>query len=171
VTRFPVAGFLLAVLVAGGIGFGASHYLDTGAMQQLAADRDQARDCRRSGETLAPCPVIYKNTKIEWRDRIQTVEVPDRKQTTRIAMLTAELAEARQAIGNLERRRAASRAPRLTAAYYFQNGSMAHPYISDDRCAPGTVVVYEAPSGSVARRSGDPNVCYVRRLAFSSQER
>jgi len=169
---------VFTALAAGSIGFGASHLWDTSAIQKLKADRDMARDCRSSGATVSPCPVLYKNTRIVWRDRIQTIEAPDRKQAGRIALLAAQLARARQTIRHLESSQSAGRPFHATGAYALQNGSMGHPFITSDRCPSGAVVVYDAglSAGSVAvRRSGDPNVCYVRtrlrnsRLALFSQ--
>lgn len=171
---FPAV--VLTGLAAAGAGFGASHLWDSRALEQLKADRDLAMDCRHTGASVAPCPVIYRNTKIEWHDRIQTVTAPDRKQTERIALLSAELARAHHTIHNLERPR---RVFRATAVYAMQNGSMQRPYNTYERCPPGSVVVYDADlsAGGMARRhSGNPDVCYVRtsldgRLAFTSQHR
>ena len=172
------ATLVLAALAAGGIGFGAAHFWDSRALEQLRVDRDLARDCRRSGANLPSCPVIYRNTRIEWRDRVQTVTAPDRKQAEQIAVLSAALARARQTIRNLKHPR---RMFRATPIYALQNGSMQHPYNTYDRCPAGSVVVYDADLsvGNLARRrSGSPDVCYVRtslrndgRLALTSQRR
>jgi len=171
---FPA--LVLTALAAACAGFGASHFLTSGAMAKLKADRDAALDCRRSGANIPPCPVIYRNTRIEWRDRIQTVSAPDRKQTQRIAYLSAELERAGRTIRRLEHPR---RGLRTAVAYGWQNGTMMHPYVTYDRCPPGSVVMYDAGlSGSTAatRHSGDPAVCYVRtslqnRVALNARHR
>ena len=170
-----IPALLLTAVAAGAIGFGVSHEWDNRAIQKLTADRNLARDCRRSGATVAPCPVIYRNTRIEWRDRIQTVQTRDPKQAEQIASLSAELAGARRTVRNLERRRTW---PRAIAAYAWQNGTMQRPYYTDERCPLGSVVVYDAGLSTrsmASRHSGDPNVCYVltklHRLALSSQRR
>jgi hypothetical protein len=164
--RVAFVAFVLTALAAGAIGFGASRFLDNGLMKGLEADRDRARDCRRSGATLPPCPVEYRNTRIEWRDKIETKPTPDPKQAERIDVLSADLADAQRRIGDLEHRLSARWAPRVAGYYYYlQNGSMAHPYARSDRCPAGTEVVYEAtpsPGSMLSRRSGDPDVCYVR---------
>ena len=168
----------LSILAAASIGFGASHYWDGRAMETLTADRNTALDCRRSGATVAPCPVIYKNTRIVWRDKIETVSTPDRKQAGRIAQLSAALSHAQRTIRALARARMADRTRRMTVAYSVQNGSMNHPFNTYDRCPAGSVVLYDADFSArtaAVRTSGDPNVCYVRtrlynigRLALSS---
>lgn len=130
-------------------------------MEKLTAEREAARDCRRTGATVAPCPVLYRNTRIEWRDRIETVRIPDPKQAARAAVLSARLASARRTIRNLERRRATLR---VTAALAWQNGTRQYPYTTDERCPAGSVVVYDGGLGAIAvagRYSGDPGVCYV----------
>jgi hypothetical protein len=166
-----IPALLFTAVAAAGIGFAASHVWDSRIEKKVAAERDLARDCRRTGATAAPCPVIYRNTKIEWRDRIQTVRTPDPKQAARIAALSAELAKMRRDVRNLERRRTW---PRAIAAYGWQNGTMQHPYNTDERCPAGSVVVYDA-GGLGSRQSGDPSVCYVltnlHRLALSSPRR
>lgn len=164
-TRTFILAIILSALAAAAIGFGASRVLDNGAMEKLAADRDRAQDCRHSGATLPPCPVEYRNTKIVWRTQVETQPVPDPAQTERIAVLSADLAAAQRTIRDLQGRLAARRAQRPAVNYYFQNGSMAHPYYTADRCPPGTAVEYAvAPSARsmIRGRSGDPNVCYVR---------
>lgn len=168
--RFIPAVILTAVAAAG-IGFAASHVWDGRTAEKLTAERDQARDCRRTGATAAPCPVIYRNTKIEWRDRIETVQKPDRRQAERITYLSAALAYAQRTIRNLERRR--TWLPATTPAYPWQNGTMQHPYNTDAHCPAGSAVIYEAGI-STSRRFGDPNVCYVvklHRLALTSPHR
>jgi len=166
---FPA--LVLTAVAAAGIGFAASHVWDGRIEKKLTAERDLARDCRRTGATTAPCPVIYRNTKIEWHDRIQTVRTADPTQAARIASLSAELANMRRSVRNFERRRPG---PRAIAAYGWQNGTMQHPYNSDERCPAGSVVVYGA-GGLGSRQSGDPGVCYVltnlHRLALSSPRR
>jgi hypothetical protein len=163
--RISIPIFFLTALAAGAIGFGASRFADSGAMEKFAADRDQARDCRHSGSTLSPCPVEYRNTRIVWREKDVATQVPDPKQTERIAALSANLADAQSAIRDLERRLAARGAPRPVTYYYLQNGSMGHPYATSDHCPAGMTVMYVvplSPRSALARRSGDPNVCYVR---------
>jgi hypothetical protein len=162
--RWFFPALILTALAAASIGFGASHVWDRSAMQRLEAERNTALDCRHAGAGVPPCPVIYKNTKIEWRDKFETVQTPDRKQAERIGSLTADLARARRTIHALERARTAARALRATAAYTIQNGSMEHPYNTSNRCPTESVVLYDAglSSGNTTRRSGDPNVCYVR---------
>lgn len=162
-----LSALVLAVLAAGAVGYAASHFLDLGEMKKLEADRAAALDCRLSDATVRPCPVIYKNTRIEWRERVVTAPAPDRKQTERIAVLGAELARARITIHVLERARNYDGTPRTLGPYVVvQNGSMRHPYNTYDRCPAGTVAVYDATP--LAHNSGDPNVCYVRRLALAS---
>jgi hypothetical protein len=168
-TRQFTVGLILTALVAAAIGFGASYVWDSRAIQKIAAQRDAAVDCRRSGATVAPCPVVYRNTRTEWRDRIETVRAPDPKQTERIASLSAELAQTRRTVRNLERRRSW---PRAIAAYGWQNGTRQYPYNTDERCPAGSVVVYDAglsASGTTRRRSGDPDVCYIRTALYSSR--
>jgi hypothetical protein len=163
--RVSISVFVLTALAAAAIGFGASRFVDMSAMKTLEADRDQARDCRRSGATLPPCPVEFKNTRIEWREKIETKSTPDPQQTERIAVLSAALDDAQRTIRDLERRRSVAWTPRTGYYYYLQNGSMAHPYATSDRCPAGTAVVYEAvpsPGSMMSRRSGDPDACYVR---------
>jgi hypothetical protein len=160
---FPA--LILTALAAGAAGFGASHFWENPAIQKLVAERDEARDCRRSGKTVRPCPVLYRNTRIEWRDRVRTVETADRKQSRRIARLSADLAQARLTIRHLQYLRNGDRMLRTAAVLTLQNGSMQHPYTRSDRCPAGTVVMYDAglaSAGVAARRSGDPGVCYVR---------
>ena len=166
------AALTLAAVAAAGIGFAVSREWDSRAIEKVTAERDAARDCRQAGKTVAPCPVIYRNTRVEWRERIETVQTPDRRQATRVAALSAELAGVRRALRNLERRQTRQR---MTAAYGRQNGTRQYPYYTDERCPPGSVVVYDAglsANGSASRHSGDPNVCYVltklHRLALSS---
>ena len=162
--RLTLPVFLFAVLAAAAAGFGVSNVLDRSMTETLKADLEFARDCRKSGATLPPCPVEYKNTRIEWREKIETVQTPDPKQSRRIAALTEDLADARQTVRDLERRRVPARAPRLTGAWWLQNGTISRPFNTDDRCAVGTVIVYEAaPAARSAARTGDPNVCYVRK--------
>jgi hypothetical protein len=164
-TRTLLLAIILSALTAAAIGFGAARFLDNGIREKLAADRDRAQDCRRSGAMLPPCPVEYRNTRIVWRTKIETTPVPDPAQSERIARLSADLADAQRTIRDLEGRLAARRAQRPAVNYYFQNGSMAHPYYTADRCPAGTAVVYAAaPSARsmIRGRSGDPNVCYVR---------
>jgi len=154
----------LSSIAAAAIGFGASHVREGRAMDRLKVERDLALDCRHAGKSVAPCPVIYRNTRIVWRDRVETVPTPDRKQTERIAYLSADLARARRTILALEHARTPGRAPRITAGYMMQNGSMEHPYNASTRCPAGSVVLYDAGlSGGSLRRSGDPDVCYVRK--------
>ena len=164
-----VPAIVLTALAAGGIGFGASYVWENRAIEKVTAERDAARNCRHTAATLPPCPVIYRNTRIEWQDRIKTVQTPDPRQATRIAALSAELADARHTIRNLARRQ---RWLRPARAYAWQNGTMQYPYYTDDRCPSGSVVVYDAGLSAMARHSGDPNVCYVltklHRLALSS---
>lgn len=163
--RFTAPALVLSAFVAAGAGFAASHFADTRAMERLKADLDFARDCRQTGSAIAPCPARYRASRIEWRDRIETVEMPDRKQAGRIAALSIELSEARETIRDLERRRAWRSAPRASIAWWLQNGTIAHPYSTDERCPAGTVVAFEAADGLANRRSGDPGVCYVRSLS------
>jgi hypothetical protein len=109
--------------------------------------------------------VEYKNTRIVQVTKIQDRPTPDPKQVERIDALTTDLAEAQQTIRDLEGRMATRRVQRPPFYYYSQNGSMAHPYYSADRCPTGAAVVYAAaPSarGAMGWRAGDPNVCYVR---------
>ena len=170
-SRFIPAVFLTAV-AAGGIGFAASHVWDSRTAEKLTVERDQARDCRRTGATAAPCPVIYRNTKIEWRDRIETVQKPDPRQTSRITFLSAALDHAQRTIRNLERRR--TWVPATALAYPWQNGTMQHPYTADAHCPAGSAVIYEAGFSGASRHFGDPNVCYVlklHRLALTSPSR
>ncbi|HLY07195.1 MAG TPA: hypothetical protein VKR31_15725 [Rhizomicrobium sp.] len=151
----------LTAVIAAGIGFGATHFWDNRAIQKLTAERDEARDCRRSGTTVAPCPVAYRGTRIEWRDRIRTVETPDPKKSARIAVLSAELVRAHRAIAGLERRKMRQR---VASAYGWQNGTRQYPYNTDERCPTGSVVVYDpglSATGAARRHSGDPGVCYV----------
>jgi hypothetical protein len=170
---------ILLVVAAAGAGFAVSHIRDASRMHSLKAARDLAFDCRKSGKTEPPCPVVYRNTRIEWRDRVQTVTAPDKRQAARIASLSGELAQARRRIHALESSRH-SAVFRATAANAIQNGSLQHPYINDDRCPSGTVAVYDSGlsgTGMSVRRFGDPNVCYVRtrlyggRIALSSPPR
>ncbi|HEX4158029.1 MAG TPA: hypothetical protein VHY79_06110 [Rhizomicrobium sp.] len=161
--RIPI--FILAALTSAAIGFGASHVLDTGTMAKLAADRDQARNCRHSASTIPPCPVEYRNTRIVWREKVVTTRVPDPRQAERITSLSADLADAQRSIRELERRLTVRWAPRPAVYYYLQNGTMAHPYATSDRCPAEATVMYVAQQSlrSMPRRhSGDPNVCYVR---------
>ena len=171
--RFTVAAFILTAVAAAGAGFAASHFADSRAVESLKTDLDRARDCRQAGSAIAPCPVRYKSTRIEWRDRTVAVETPDRKQSARIAALSAELADARQTIRDLERRRAWRNTPRANVAWWLQNGTISHPYNTDERCPAGAVVAFEAADGPANRRSGDPSVCYVRSfsntLAYSQR--
>jgi hypothetical protein len=156
---------VLAALIAAAAGFGAALLLDKSHMQTLTAERDEARDCRHSGSALPPCPVQYRNTRVEWRERIETTQVPDPKQAKRIASLSADLAGAQRTVRALERQLAARRVPRPAAYYYLQNGSMTRPYATSGRCPAGAPVVYVAaasPRIMAAGRTGDPNVCYVR---------
>src|ERR1700731_1581461 len=104
-----LSALIITALAAASIGFGASHFWDAGTMQKLNADRTKALDCRRSRSGVPPCPVIYKNTRIEWRDKIETVQTPERKQADRIGSLSAELARARRTIHALEGARTAAR--------------------------------------------------------------
>jgi hypothetical protein len=162
--RFLLA-LILTTLAAAAIGFGAARYLDNGVTAKLKADRDRARDCRQSGATLPPCPVEYRNTRIEWQTKVETRPVPDPAQAERIGRLSADLADAQRTIRDLKGRLAAGWPRRPAADSYFQNGSMAHPYYTADRCPAGTAVVYAAaPSARsmIRGHSGDPNVCYVR---------
>jgi hypothetical protein len=167
-----IPALVFTAVAAAGIGFGASHVRDNRAIKTLAAERDLARDCRHSGVSLSPCPVVYRNTRLEWRDRIETVQTPDRRQAERIASLSVELARVRRTVRDLERRRMWP--PRM-AAYGWQNGTMQHPYSTDERCPAGSVVVYDSAGGLGNRHSGDPSVCYVltnwHRLALSSPRR
>jgi hypothetical protein len=165
VARLSIPIFILAALAAAAIGFGASRVLDNATMAKLAADRDQARNCRHSGSALPPCPVEYRNTRIVWREKVETTPVPDPKQAERITSLSADLADAQRTMSELKRRLAARWAPGPSVYYYLQNGTMAHPYATSDRCPPEAAVMYVAAQSSrimPGRRSGDPNVCYVR---------
>lgn len=151
----------LTAIVAAGIGFGATHVWDNRIIQNVTAERDAARDCRRTGATAAPCPVVYRNTKIEWRDRFLTVQIDNPKQAARIAALSADLAHARRAIAHLEHRQTQQRVAFISG---WQNGTRQYPYNTDDRCPAGSVVVYDsglAATGTARRHSGDPDVCYV----------
>ncbi|HEX3429607.1 MAG TPA: hypothetical protein VHT03_01870 [Rhizomicrobium sp.] len=163
---FPA--LVLTAVAAAGIGFAASHLWDHGAMAKLEADRDLAWNCRHAGKEISPCPVLYRNTRIEWRDKIQTVATPDRRQAVRIASLSRELAQAQRTIRDLERPRRSMRTAAVTGR---QDGTIMHPYTTDDHCPAGSVVVYDAGSRAIWH-SGDPNVCYARtnlqnRLALS----
>ena len=158
-------GFIPALaftaLVAAGVGFGATHVWDNRVIQKVSAERDAARNCRRAGATIAPCPVVYRNTKIEWRDRVQTVQIDNPKQAARIAALSGDLAHARRAIVHLERRQTQKRVAFVAG---WQNGTRQYPYNTDERCPYGSVVVYDSglvTTGAARRHSGDPNVCYV----------
>lgn len=162
---------LLVAVAAGAAGFAASYFRDNRAIERLTAERDAARDCRQSGATAAPCPVVYRNTKTVWRDRVETVRTPDPKQSLRIAALSAELAHDRRTIHNLERPRIRPRGP---VGYAVQNGTMLHPYNTADRCPAGSAIVYDASlAGRRFANRGDPNVCYVvmaqHRLALWSR--
>lgn len=166
---------LLSVLAAGAVGYVATRISDQRTIERLTTERDTARDCRRSGASVAPCPVVYRNTKIEWHDRIQTVQTPDPQQSARIAALSAELASAHRAIRNLARRQLR---PRIALARGWQNGTRQYPYNTDERCPAGSVIVYDtglSGGGNAGRYSGDPDVCYVltklHRLALSSSRR
>ena len=164
---------LLVAVAAGAAGFGASYFRDNRVIERLTSERDVARDCRQSGATVAPCPVVYRNTKTVWRDRIETVRAPDPQQGARIAALSTELVHARRTIRNLERPRMRLRA---SIGYAVQNGTMLHPYNAADRCPAGSVIVYDASlAGRRFANRGDPNVCYVvmtlHRLALSSPRR
>jgi hypothetical protein len=164
-TRIFAPALILATVAAAAIGFGAARYFDNRIIGKLQADTDRALDCRRSGATLPPCPVEYRNTRIVWREKVETRPMADPKQAERNAALTADLADAQRIIRDLEGRLAARRAPRPTINYFLQNGSIAHPYYTADRCPSGTAVVYSATPSSrsmAGGRSGDPNVCYVR---------
>lgn len=170
-TRAIIPAFILATLAAAAIGFGASHFLDNGTLKKLEADRDQARDCRNSGATLAPCPVEYKNTKIVWRTKVETKPTPDPRQAERISALSANLADAQRTIRDLRDRMALRQLPPPAFNYYLQNGSMAHPYNTADHCPAGATVIYAASPSTwsrTGRRSGDPNVCYVRIVTHRS---
>jgi len=159
-----VPALILTAVVAAGVGFGATHVWDQRALNRIETERDAARDCRRSGATVAPCPVVYRNTRIEWRDRLRTVQTRDPKQAARIAALSAELAHARRTIVNIERRQTRQR---VAAVSGWQNGTRQYPYNTDQRCPAGSVVVYDAgltATGMARRRSGDPGVCYVAML-------
>lgn len=145
-------------------------------MEKLTAEREAARDCRRAGATVAPCPVVYRNTRIEWRDRIETVRTPDPRQAARVAALSAELYNARRTIRNLERGRTMTQS--VSGALAWQNGTRQFPYNTDERCPAGSVVIYDGGLGAIAvarRHSGDPGVCYVltrqRRLAMALPRR
>lgn len=95
------AGFVCALIAAGvaggGIAFGVARVLDASEITTLTADRDLARHCREAGSRQPPCPVIYKNTKIEWRTKTvaQRVEISDPKQAAPIAELENENARLR----------------------------------------------------------------------------
>jgi len=172
ITKWFLPALVLTALAAGSIGFGASYLRDTSAIETLRADRDMARDCRRSGANVRPCPVLYRNTRIVWQDRIRTIKTPDRKQAARIGFLSTQLARARRTIHRLESWESRVREPRATGAYALQNGSMGHPYNTSERCPSGAVVVYDAglSAGSNAlRRSGNPDVCYVRTQLSNSR--
>jgi hypothetical protein len=161
---------LLVAVAAGAAGFGASYFRDNRVIQRLTAERDVARDCRQSGATVAPCPVVYRNTQTVWRDRVETVRAPDPKQGMRIVALSAELAHDRRTIRNLEHPRIR---PRASAGYGVQNGTILHPYNTADRCPAGSSIVYDTSlAGRRFANRGDPNVCYVvmalHRLALSS---
>lgn len=165
----------LTAMAAGGAGYVATRISDQRAIEKLTTERDAARDCRRSGASLAPCPVVYRNTRIEWRDRIRTVQTRDPRQSARIADLSAELAGAHRTIRNLVRRQLR---PRVALAYGWQNGTRQYPYNTDERCPAGSVIVYDtglSGGGNLRRYSGDPDVCYVltklHRLALSSPRR
>src|SRR5579862_2556718 len=119
-----IPALLFVALAAGAAGFGASHLWDNRAIQKLTTERNAARDCRRTGSAAPPCPVIYRNTRIEWHDRIRTVETPDPKQAARIGSLSAELADAHRTIRGLERRRT----QHVALAYGWQNGTRQYPY-------------------------------------------
>ena len=174
-TTWVFPALVATVVVAGAAGFGATHIWDNRALEKVTAERDAARDCRQSGATLSPCPVVYRNTKIEWRDRIETVQTRDPRQAARIASLSSELAGARRTIRDLQRRPAR---PRLVAASGRQNGTRQYPYYSDERCPAGSVVVYDSGLSATAiarRHAGDPDVCYVltnlHRVALTSPRR
>jgi len=163
--RLSIPIFIVAALAACAAGFGASRFLDNGAIEKLATDRDQALDCRHSGSTLPPCPVEYRNTRIVWREKVEMRPVPDPEQAARITSLSADLADSQRIVRELERRLAVRWATRPAGYHYPQNGSMAHPYNTSGRCPAGMTVEYVAvspPRGMFGRTSGDPNVCYVR---------
>jgi len=170
IRSFPLV--ILMIVAAAAAGFGASHFSDAGVIDRLASERDQAQDCRRSGSSVGPCPVIYRNTRIVWRDRVEILRAPDSKQAAQIASLSTDLASARGRIGDLqttllalERRQSEALWRRAASGYAVQNGTIGHPYRTSAKCAPGNVVFYEAaPSAGTwgVRASGDPNVCYVR---------
>lgn len=163
--RLSVPVFILTVAATAALGFALAHFPDKFALEKLAADRDRARDCRHSDSTLPPCPVEYRNTKIVWREKTVATPVPDPHQARRIAALSAELADARRSVRELEQRQAAGEAARPAVYNYLQNGSMARPYATSDRCPSGATVVYVAANyqrNMTGRRLGDPNVCYVR---------
>ncbi|HEX4077972.1 MAG TPA: hypothetical protein VHX61_03740 [Rhizomicrobium sp.] len=167
---FPL--LILMLVAAAAIGFGASRFRDIGTMDRLTSERDLAQDCRRSGSSVRPCPVLYRNTRIVWRDKVEIVPAPDSKRAAQIARLSTELASARGRLGDLQtamlardRRRSDALWRRATRGYPLQNGTIGHPYRTSAKCAPGYVVFYEAPPsfGNMGvRSSGDPNVCYVR---------
>lgn len=166
------ARLIFALFATAAIGFGASRFQDRSTIDTLISERDLARDCRQSGSSLPPCPVVYRNTKIVWRKAIEKVPTADLKQARELAQLSDELASARQRIRDLQtanraldRLRYGAMRRVAGAGYAVQNGSVKHPYASWTRCPPGSVAVYEASvSGGNAgsRFSGDPNVCYVR---------
>jgi hypothetical protein len=163
---------ILMLVAAAAAGFGASHFRDIDMIDRLTSERDQAQDCRRSGSSVRPCPVVYRNTRMVWRDKVEIVAAPDSKQAARIARLSTELASARGRIGDLQttllaldRRRSDAMWRRATGGFTVQNGTIGHPYRTSSRCPPGYAVFYEAaPSAGTwgVRASGDPNVCYVR---------
>lgn len=164
-TRTIISVSILTALIAAAISYGAAHFFDNRIVEKLKAERDQARDCRLSSSALPPCPVEYRNTRIVWQTKVETRPTPDPKQAERITALSADLADAQRTIRDLRDRLALPHAPPSAFNYYLQNGSMAHPYNTADHCPAGATVVYAAAPSTwsrTGRRSGDPNVCYVR---------
>jgi hypothetical protein len=178
--RWSFSAMMVAALAALFIGLAAAHFWDGGAMQKLTAERDLARDCRQSGASLPSCPVVYRNTKIEWRDKVETVQTPDPQQTKRVALLSGELDSAQRRIRDLEiriynfyRARNWNASRRGRGVYAFQNGTIEYPYYSDARCPRGSVAFYDVDFSSGTNRtrfSGDPSVCYVRTRIHDSRE-
>ena len=86
--------FFAALILACAGGFVVASFWDagevSGARQEASTARQDAilaRNCRAVSSTSPSCPVVYKNTRIEWKTKTAIKMVPDPAQAAEIGRL------------------------------------------------------------------------------------